>query len=81
MGQDVAGLDELGAARKVMDFVVELNAALGIPDNIKDLGVDLDFLPQMVSDSMRSGNVLVNPRLTTASDIETIITNAYHGVH
>ncbi|MCY1511015.1 1,3-propanediol dehydrogenase [compost metagenome] len=81
MGQDVTGLDDLAAARKVVDFVVELNAALGIPDNIKDLGVSLDFLPQMVSDSMRSGNVLVNPRLTTAADVETIITRAYHGTH
>jgi alcohol dehydrogenase len=81
MGQDVTGLDDLDAARKVVDFVVELNAALGIPDNIRDLGVDLDFLPQMVSDSMRSGNVLVNPRLTTAADVESIITRAYHGTH
>jgi len=38
-------------------------------------------MPQMVSDSMRSGNVLVNPRLTTATDIERIITNAWHGTH
>ncbi|MCO6060234.1 iron-containing alcohol dehydrogenase [Pseudomonas sp. MOB-449] len=81
MGQDVTGLDDLAAARKVVDFVVELNAFLGIPDNIRDLGVSLDFLPQMVSDSMRSGNVLVNPRLTSAADVETIITRAYHGTH
>lgn len=77
--QDVTGLDDLAAARKVVDFIVELNAALGIPDNIKELGVNLDLLPRMVSDSMRSGNVLVNPRLTTAADVETIITQAYHG--
>jgi len=51
------------------------------PGNIKDLGVDLDYMPQMVSDSMRSGNVLVNPRLTTAAEIERIISNAWHGVH
>jgi alcohol dehydrogenase len=43
--------------------------------------VDLDYMPQMVSDSMRSGNVLVNPRLTTAADIERIISNAWHGIH
>ncbi|MFC5699321.1 iron-containing alcohol dehydrogenase [Pseudomonas sp. GCM10022186] len=79
LGRDITGLDDLAAAREVVDFVVELNAALGIPDNIKDLGVSLDLLPQMVSDSMRSGNVLVNPRLTTAADVETIITHAYHG--
>lgn len=33
----------------------------------------------MVADSMRSGNVLVNPRLTTARDVEGIIRAAYGG--
>jgi alcohol dehydrogenase len=65
----------------VVDHVVALNKAIGIPDNIKDLGVDLDYMPQMVSDSMRSGNVLVNPRLTSAADVERIIGNAFHGIH
>ena len=29
---------------------------------------------------MRSGNVLVNPRLTTAKDVEKIIKNSYDGI-
>jgi alcohol dehydrogenase len=65
----------------VVEHVMALNEAIGIPDNIKDLGVDLDYMPQMVSDSMRSGNVLVNPRLTNAADVERIISNAFHGIH
>ncbi len=79
LGQDIAGLGESQAAATVVDYVVALNASLGIPGNIKDLGVDLAYLPQMVSDSMRSGNVLVNPRLTNADDIRRIIENAYSG--
>jgi alcohol dehydrogenase len=78
LGEDVAGLDATQAARLVVRHVEALNASLGIPANIKDLGVDLGYLPQMVSDSMRSGNVLVNPRLTSAADIRQIIENAYH---
>lgn len=79
MGQDISGLTDLQAARTVVQAVVTLNEALGIPSNIKDLGVDLALLPKMVSDSMRSGNVLVNPRITRAEDIQKIIENAFSG--
>lgn len=79
LGADVTGLGVEQAAARTVDAVVALNQAIGIPATIRELGVDLEFLPQMVSDSMRSGNVLVNPRLTTARDVERLITDAYHG--
>ena len=81
MGEDVSGQSPAGAGHKVVEHVMALNKAIGIPDNIKDLGVDLEYMAQMVSDSMRSANVLVNPRLTTAADVERIIGNAFHGIH
>ncbi|WP_454719742.1 MULTISPECIES: iron-containing alcohol dehydrogenase [Cupriavidus] len=80
LGVDTRAMSADEAARAAVQEVTGLNQALGIPATIRELGVDLAYLPQMVSDSMRSGNVLVNPRLTTAADIERIITNAYHGV-
>ena len=79
MGQDVSGLSAIDAARTVVKAVIELNAKLSIPSNTKDLGVNLDALPKMIEDSMRSGNVLVNPRITRAHDVKQIIENAYHG--
>ncbi|SPA37002.1 1,3-propanediol dehydrogenase [Cupriavidus taiwanensis] len=79
LGAEVAGVDAEAAARRLVAQIVELNRALGIPSNIRELGVDLEHLPQMVADSMRSGNVLVNPRLTTAGDIERIILAAHAG--
>ena len=79
LGEDVTGLNSYDAGRKVVSYISELNKAIGIPSNTKDLGVDLEMLPQMVADSMRSGNVLVNPRLTTAEDIENIIIDAHKG--
>lgn len=79
LGADVTGLGVEQAAARTVEAVVALNQAIGIPATIRELGVDLEFLPQMVSDSMRSGNVLVNPRLTTARDVERLITDAYHG--
>ncbi|KEA62218.1 Alcohol dehydrogenase [Marinobacterium lacunae] len=79
LGESVDGLDDYSAGSKTIDAIVKLNAVIGIPANVQELGVKLDKTQQMVEDSMRSGNVLVNPRLTRASDIEQIITNAYHG--
>lgn len=79
MGEDVSGLSVEEAGMKALDAVVKLNEAMDIPNNIKDLGVTLDRLPQLVADSMRSGNVLVNPRLTRDKDIQMIIERAYYG--
>lgn len=75
----VSGLSVKAAAEKAIEAVIEMNKAFNIPDNIKELGVTLDRLPQLVEDSMKSGNVLVNPRLTTAKDVQRIIENAYYG--
>lgn len=79
LGRDVSNCSAAEGAMMAIEAVREMNAAMGIPNNIKDLGVSLEYLPQLVEDSMRSGNVLVNPRLTTPGDIKTIIENAYHG--
>lgn len=79
MGQDVSGLSDFEAAKKSIEYIQELNQSLGIPDTIKEIGVNLDFISQMVEDSMRSANVLYNPRLTEANDVKKIIENAYYG--
>jgi len=79
LGADLQGLSLEEAAIRAVSEVVKLNRMLDIPDNIKSLGVTLDLLPKLVEDSMRSGNVLINPRLTSSTDIERIIVNAYEG--
>ena len=79
LGADVSGLSTQLAAEKAIDIVIQMNRSMNIPLNIKDLGVSLDHLPKLVTDSMRSGNVLRNPRLTNAADIQLIIEKAYYG--
>ncbi|MFJ8265595.1 iron-containing alcohol dehydrogenase [Peribacillus asahii] len=79
LGKDVSGLSTLQAAEKAIETVIEMNQSMNIPLNIKDLGVSLDYLPKLVEDSMRSGNVLINPRLTKPVDIQSIIETAYYG--
>jgi alcohol dehydrogenase class IV len=79
LGRDVTGLSTIQAAEKAIDAVTEMNKTMKIPLNIKELGVSLEFLPKLVEDSMRSGNVFINPRLTKAADIQLIIEKAYEG--
>ncbi len=80
LGKETDGLPLLKAGEKAIEAVVEFNAMLGIPGNIRDLGVKLESLPKLVEDSMRSGNVSINPRLTRHEDIKSIIEKAYHGI-
>ncbi|MGG0453805.1 iron-containing alcohol dehydrogenase [Priestia megaterium] len=79
LGKNVSGLSTIEAAEKAIEAVIEMNQAMKIPLNIKELGVSIEFLPKLVEDSMRSGNVFVNPRLTNSSDIRLIIEKAYKG--
>ncbi|MCK6205251.1 iron-containing alcohol dehydrogenase [Bacillus infantis] len=66
-------------AYAVVERILLLNEELAIPKTTKELGVDLSKLDVLIRDSMRSGNILVNPRVTTKEDIETLIINSYEG--
>ncbi|MDQ0218174.1 iron-containing alcohol dehydrogenase [Peribacillus cavernae] len=79
LGNDVTGLSTMQAAEKAIDSVIEMNQTMNIPLNIKELGVSMELVPKLVEDAMRSGNVFINPRLTKAEDIQSIIENAYNG--
>jgi alcohol dehydrogenase class IV len=79
LGKDISGLTVLEAGKKAIEAVEEFNQLFQIPNNIKDLGVSLDDVKKLVDDSMASGNVLINPRLTSAKDIEAILRMAYNG--
>lgn len=67
-------------AEKVVNTIVEWNHSFDIPNNTKDLGVDISEIDKLIADSMRSGNILVNPRLTTSKDVEKLIRDSYDGV-
>ncbi|MDM8150094.1 iron-containing alcohol dehydrogenase [Priestia megaterium] len=79
LGADVFGLTLEKAAEQAILEVIKINSAIGIPKTIKELGVNLELLPQMIDDSMRSPNTISNPRITTSKDIKQIIESAYHG--
>jgi len=80
LGAETSGLPLRKAAELAIAEVLKINKAIGIPKTIKELGVNLELLPRMIEDSMRSPNTVSNPRLTTADDIKQIIENAFHGI-
>jgi len=58
--------------RAAVEHVYRMNEAIGIPAGLRGLGVDEGAIPNMAKDAMLSGNILVNPRMTTQPDIEAL---------
>lgn len=62
----------------LVDALKELNADIGIPACLEDVGVTEDKIPLMVEDAMKSKHVQINQRATTAKDIEALYRKAMH---
>ena len=54
----------------------QLNASLGIPVTLSEVGVKAEKFDCMAEDAMKSGNIAVNPRTTTKQDILDIYKKA-----
>ena len=54
-----------------------LNHQLGIASSLSEVGVKSDQFDAMAEDAMKSGNILVNPRQTTKSDILDLYNQAF----
>ncbi|MGN0313229.1 MAG: iron-containing alcohol dehydrogenase [Fusicatenibacter sp.] len=57
-----------------------LNASLGIPSSLSEVGVTEDKFDAMADDAMKSGNIAVNPRTTTKKDILNLYQKAQKGL-
>jgi alcohol dehydrogenase len=78
LGEDLVGLSSPAMrAQKAVLAVVTLNEDLGIPDKISAVGVKKDAIPQMAIDTMKSGNVKVNPRQADTEDVIRLFELAY----
>lgn len=51
------------------ELLKDLNAQLGIPATLSEVGVTADKFDVMAEDAMKSGNITVNPRSTTKQDV------------
>ena len=61
----------------LVDLVTELNKELGIPENLRAVGVTEDKIHAMAVDAMKSGNIPANPRETTLDDVIALYHKAY----
>ena len=73
MGEDTTGLTAMEAARLSVMAVKEMSRDIGIPENFKSYGVKEESIPALVEDSMKSGNVAVNPVRVTREALAAIL--------
>ena len=77
LGENVSGLDEETAADRAVDAVHRLNADIGIPATMRDVGVSPKQLPEMAEKAFALKRILrVNPRPVTQEDLAGILQSA-----
>ncbi len=79
MGEKVERLTTLEAAEKAFKAVQKLSSDVGIPNNLKDIGMDISKLEKLAEDSMKSGNCNTNPRKNSIDEVKAIFCDAYEG--
>lgn len=77
LGEPTEGLPPRAASEVAVEAVRQLNADIGIPERLRDVGVTRDAIPALADDSMKSGNIAVNPRLTRREDIVHLFAQAF----
>ncbi|MGG1660688.1 iron-containing alcohol dehydrogenase [Brevibacillus sp. NRS-1366] len=70
MGEASPGSDTaLNLSNQSVRAVRRLSADIGIPDSFSEYKIDPESINAMADDAMKSGNIVVNPRHTTKSDL------------
>ena len=64
-------------ADMLVDELLNLNEALGIPAGLEEAGVTKDKFDAMADDAMKSGNIAVNPRSTKKKDVLALYEKAF----
>ena len=78
LGENVAGLDDAGAAERAIAAVERLRTDIGIPTRLRDLGVKESQLPLFAEKACGIKRILrVNPRPVTVEDALGILREAF----
>ncbi|MFB0526690.1 MAG: iron-containing alcohol dehydrogenase [bacterium] len=77
MGIEVKSISNTEAAARAVQRVASLRDSFGVPAKLSSLGVRKEDISQMAADTMKSGNVKVNPRDTNLEDIIAIYQKAF----
>lgn len=79
MGQNVEGMSSNEAATAFVAAVRTLSKQVGIPANLKELGVKPESFELMAENAMKDACAATNPRLATKDQIVEIYRRAYEG--
>jgi len=78
LGENVASLDEEGAAEKAIEAVVKLRTDIGIPRCLREIGVRAEQLRSFAEKAAGIRRILrVNPRPPSVEDLEGILRAAF----
>lgn len=69
----------LPAGASLADAVAALNARIGLPASLAQMGVDRDLLPRLVEPAIADHSSATNPRPLTAGDVRRLFDEAYAG--
>lgn len=71
-GVETENLPDAALKEKLITSIRELNARLGIPEHLADIGVRKESIPQLAYHALRDACMATNPRMPTLNDIEAI---------
>jgi alcohol dehydrogenase class IV len=78
LGEDVSGLSDQQGAERAINAVAKLRSAIGIPERLRDLGVQESQLRAFAEKAAGIQRILrVNPRTARVDDIEAIYRDAF----
>lgn len=76
LGEDVAGLTMVAAARRSIDAVKRLIEDIGLAKGLSQLGLREEFIPLLSENATKDACLVTNPRMATRADIEAIFRSA-----
>jgi alcohol dehydrogenase len=80
MGEIIEGLSTVEAANKAIESIKLLSKQVGIPKNLKELGVKPEDFEIMAVNAMKDVCCATNPRIATKDQVIEIFQRAYEGI-
>lgn len=80
MGENIRGLSTNDAAQKAISAIRTLSQQVGIPNNLKELGVQPKDFEIMADNAMKDACMATNPRIATKQQVIDIYQKAYDGI-